>query len=291
MKKILFFFIITIIICSSAPFFYGIHIDRVSGTINISNRINKSQARSFNYRPGGFFRKALSALNGISITSPHKEVSDIADGFELPFLKGEQLKYDVYYAGLKTGESVLVFHGENDMDGEKVYHITFSTELPFFKDYEEIYACKNTFLPVKINRQIIKLGGLSTEHIEEIYDQDNFTVSISKGRKAPKNNTVIKKDSPIHNAILLTYYYRANPHIVGKGALSITLPTQEFSIKVSGEGKIETPSGEYIADVFTSEPSKFTFYLSKDAERLPLKITSHTAFNYTLILNSKDIQS
>jgi hypothetical protein len=291
MKKILFFFIVTIIICGSVSFFYTIYIDRASGTINISSRIRESGGRSFSYRLGGFFRKVVDALNGISITDLHEEISDKEDSFVLPFLKGEQLKFDVYSAGLKTGESVLTFHGEKDLGNERVYYITFSTELPFFKDYEEIYACINTFLPVKIDRRIIKLGGLSTEHIEEIYDQDKFTVSISKRRKISGNTTVIRKDGPIYNAILLTYYYRANPRIAEKGALKVVLPTQEFSISVLAEDEIETPSGRYLADVFTSEPSKFTFYLSKDAERLPLKIESHTALKYTLILNSKDIQS
>jgi hypothetical protein len=291
MKKLIFFFIILTIISSTIIYFYDIQFDKLSGAVRIQSRFDKNQVHIFRYSRGCVLEKLTNVLNGISIPILHKEVSEKTDDFEPMFLKGEQLKYDVYYAGLKAGESVLTFYGERDLNGEAVYYITFSTELPFFKDYEDIYASKGTFLPVKINRKIIKLGGLSTEHIEERYDQDNFTVSISKGRNGPENNILITKDAPIHNAILLPYYYRANPHISGKGVLKILLPTQEFNIKVSGQEEIETPSGKYLADVFASEPSKFTFYLSKDSERLPLKITSHTALNYTLILNSKDMQN
>ena len=279
------------LVCSVMLGFYDVQFDKSKGMIRISGRFDKNQSYGLYYKKSFIFKQCIDVSNDMSIPILGEEKLSETDVYEPPFLKGERLTYDVYYAGLKTGESVLTFHGERDLDGEAFFYITFSTELPFFKDYEEIYASKSTFLPVMINRRIIKLGGLSTEHIEERYDQNNFTVSISKRRNGPENNTVITKDAPIHNAILLPYYYRANPYISEKGVLNILLPTQEFNIKISGEDEIETPLGQYLADVFMSEPSKFTFYLSKDSERLPLKITSHTALNYTLILNSKDTQN
>jgi hypothetical protein len=287
MKKILIFIIIIVISCSSILFFYDIQLDRSSGIIRITGRTAESQTRSFFYRQWFPFRYFAKFLNDIPVPVLHKEALYSKDEYAPPFLKGESLIYDVYYAGIKTGESVLTFHGEKDLEGEKVYYITFSTKLPFFKDYEDIYASKDTFLPVKINRSITKLAGLSTEIIEEKYDQDNFTVTISRGREPSKNSMVIKKDSPIYNAILLTYYYRANPHVYKDGVFKIVLPTKEFNIQISGEDTIITPAGEYHVHVFTSKPSKFTFYLSKDNDRLPVKIESHTALNYALILKSR----
>ena len=44
----------------------------------------------------------------------------------------------------------------------------------------------------------------------------------------------------------------------------------------------------YSVDVFSSEPPKFTFYLSKDEDRVPVKIKSHTALSYSMVLNSKE---
>jgi hypothetical protein len=288
MNKILAFIVLIIIACAAVLLFFDVQIDTEMGIFHIKGRIGERQAYNFDYKGGFVFKKLVSVFNGISMPYANKEISDLADDHVLPFSGGEQLKYDVYYAGIKTGESVLTFHGEKNIDDDIAYYITFNTELPFFKDYEDIYASKDTFLPVKINRRIIKLNGLLTEYIEEVYDQLDFSVEISKGKGSPKDIKVIKKDSPIYNAILLTYYYRANPHLAKEGLFHIVLPTQEFTIKASGEEKIKTPSGEYNVDVFTSEPSKFTFYLSKDDERLPVKITSHTALNYTLILSSKD---
>jgi hypothetical protein len=206
---------------------------------------------------------------------------------DLPFKKGEKLVYDLYSAGIRVGKSVLIFNGEKELDGQKVYHISFSTELPFFKDYEEIYADKETFLPIKIKRRIKKIGGFS-ETIEEEYDQSDFTVDITRKSTFSSNKITIKKDSPVYNAILLTYYYRANPYIADINNFRAVLPTLDFYINMSGEETVETLSGKYIVDVFSSKPPKFTFYLSKDKNRVPIKIKSHTALNYSMILNSKE---
>jgi hypothetical protein len=288
MKKIFIVFISVALCCAGILFFYDIDVDTTQGLVNISSKTGNGPIKSFDYRKKAVIRNFVDALHDISIATVDKTMSKGAEETAVAFLGGERLIYDVYYAGLKAGESVLTFHGERDLGNQKAYYITFSTELPFLKDYEEIYACKDTFLPLKINRRIIKLGGLSREHIEEVYDQKNFTVTITKDKKNPENSMIIQKNGPIYNAILLTYYYRANPDIRKRRDFEIVLPTQEFKIRISRQDDIETPSGKYLVDVFTSEPSKFTFYLSKDSRRLPVKITSHTALNYALVLKEKD---
>ncbi|MDD5504581.1 MAG: hypothetical protein PHV77_04630 [Candidatus Omnitrophica bacterium] len=204
----------------------------------------------------------------------------------LPFAPSETLVYDVYCAGVKAGSSVLKFLGEEELDGERVYHMTFETELPFLKDYEDIYAHKGSFLPLKIKRIVHKMGGISTEEIEEEYDQDKFTVTIKKKSAFLSGKDIMQKEGYIHNAILLTYLCRSGEDINMNEYSKVILPTQEFRIRLSGQSEEDTPSGRYIADIFTSEPSKFTFYLSRDSQRLPVKVTSHTSLGYTMTLRS-----
>ena len=291
MRKIInLILILLIIVCCVLLFFYDIQFNTEKCDILLHSRNENNSSYGINCTKGFKIWRFENGANGLlveQIYSLNKNSKAKMTASDLPFKKGEKLTYDVYSAGIKTGKSVLIFNGEEEFDGQQVYHISFSTELPFFKDYEEIYAQKETFLPIKIKRHIKKLLGMS-ENIEEEYNQSDFTVDIIKKGKLSSKKTTIKKDSPIYNAILLTYYCRTNPDIVDKGKLKVVLPTLDFYITMTGEETIETPDGKYNVDVFSSDPSKFTFYLSKDKDRVPVKIRSHTALNYSMVLSSKE---
>ncbi len=290
MRKIICFIIILLIIaCCILLFFYDIQFNTEKCDILLYSRDRNNRSYGINWKKDFRVWRFVNGAKGLlaeQIYSFNKNSQSEAMAADLPFKKGEKLVYDLYSVGIRAGKSVLVFNGEEVLDGQKVYYISFSTESPFFKDYEEIYAEKETFLPIKIKRHIKKLGGFS-ETIEEEYDQSDFTVDITKKSTFSSNKITIKKDSPIYNAILLTYYCRANPH-VDISNMRIVLPTLDFYINMSGEETIETPFGKYSVDVFSSKPLKFTFYLSKDKNRVPIKIESHTALNYSMILNPKE---
>lgn len=211
--------------------------------------------------------------------------ANISEPIPLPFEDGEKLIYDVYSKGIKIGKSVLTFHGEEQLNNEKAHHISFLTNIPFFEDSEEIYAQKDTFLPLKVERTLKKVGGITTKIIEE-YDQENFEVSIKKQGLLRTKKEVIKRDSPIYNAILMTYYCRLKPEAAKNEPFKIVLPTSEYEVQVSGDAIIKTSKEEYAVTVYSSTPSKFTFYLSTNSNRVPVKIESHTALDYTMILSS-----
>lgn len=201
------------------------------------------------------------------------------------FLEGERLVYDVYYKKLKIGESVLVFHGEKEMDGIPTYHITFSTTLPGFQDMEDIYAYKETFLPLRVNRSI-KRATLFPLKVQEEYDQSAYNVRIKQQGRLLSKEFTIQKDAPIHNTILLPYYYRTKPLIVEGEKIKITLPTADYEIFLEEKKAVTIPSGEYSVYVFKSDPPKFTFWLSTDEKKIPVKVEGHTALGYSLILRS-----
>jgi hypothetical protein len=286
MKKLVTVIIILVLICSCLLFFYNIQLNVKTAEILFLSRSENRNSFILSYGKSFKLHRVADIENGISEWKISELITREEGHTVLPFKEGEMLIYDVYSTGIKAGQSVLTFHGEKHLNGEAVYYITFVTELPFFKDYEDIYAAKGSFLPIKIKRKIEKMGGFSTEEIEEEYDQAAFNVTVKKKGVFSSDKTVIQKDSHIYNSILLTYLCRANPEIAYKEDFRAVLPTQEFNIKISGEDKVDTPLGQYSVDVFTSEPPKFTFYLSKDEQKLPVKITSSTALNYTMVLNS-----
>ena len=205
----------------------------------------------------------------------------------LPFESGEQFTYEVRYKGAKIGKSTLTFHGERFLDDKKAYYITFNTNVLSLKDREEIYADPDTFLPIEVHRNIKKKIGFD-DKIKEVYDQKNFRVDISSKSKLRAKEFSIEKDSPIHNAILLIYCYRAKKDFDKSEKLKINLPTLDFEVAFSGIETVETKLGEYRAYVFTSDPPRFKFWLSADERRIPLKIKNPGNLDYSLILKSID---
>ncbi|MBU1853658.1 MAG: DUF3108 domain-containing protein [Candidatus Omnitrophica bacterium] len=209
------------------------------------------------------------------------------DTSQLPFKEGERFTYQVKYRGLKIGKSILTFHGERDLEGKKAYYITFDTSTSAFMDNEEIFADKDTFLPLEVHRMVKKTIGF-TDKIKERYDQENFRVDITQKSKLRKKGHSIEKDAPIHNAILLTYYYRVRENFNKDEKAKITLPTVDFEVMYNGIETIETPMGEQRAYAFTSEPPKFKFWLSADERKIPLKIDNPAVAGYSLIIKSID---
>ncbi len=214
-------------------------------------------------------------------------VGSLADPDEtFPFYEGEQLVFDVYYKTLKLGSSKLTFHGERELDGKSFYYITFLTNVPGFEDDEEIYAYKGSFLPYRILRNI-KRGGEFPIKICEDYDQKAYKVEINeKGTLFSKKRT-ITKEQPIHNPILLTYLYRTR---VNPERCKISIPMSDFDVIAEGKKTVMTDSGERSAYIFRGEPSKFTFWLSADEDRVPLKIIGQSVLDYRLVLvNVKNV--
>jgi hypothetical protein len=203
----------------------------------------------------------------------------------LPFQTGEKFTYEVRHSGMKIGESVLTFHGEGDLGDKKIYYVTFSTSLPTFKDAEELYADKNSFLPVEVHRSIKKRIGFD-DRIMERYDQESFRVDISQKSKLRSKTFSINKASPIHNAILLTYYYRSLKDFIPGERFKIALPTVDFEVIFKGIETIDTPCGEYSAYAFTSEPPRFKLWLSTDERRIPLKIENPGTLGYSLVIEA-----
>jgi len=209
----------------------------------------------------------------------------VKESSSTPFKNGERFTYEVRYNEIKVGRSTLTFNGEKDLDGQKVYHITFFTKIPSLKDTEEIYADKKTFLPIEVHRRIKKKIGFSDTRIEK-YDQENFRVDISSNSKLRSRTFSIERDSPIHNAILLAYYYRLKEVFDKNEKVRINLPTTEFEVMFKGIEMLKTPLGEYSAYVFTSDPPKFKLWLSADEKRIPLKIENPGTLGYSLVIKS-----
>jgi len=201
------------------------------------------------------------------------DVCVLADGY-----KGERIVYGVMPLGRCEYNNL----GEVNIAGQKLPSVTFRTRAMGLNDMEKVYIDKKTHLPLKVERDVSLWFG--HESLVERYDQGNFILTIDKFKnKKMVKRFVFKMDVPIQNAILLPFYLRQidNPEIGWE--IKVRLP-DEFLIRLKSIEEVSVPAGKFMAYHFTSAPSKFEIWISKDDLRLPIKIKGLGFLGYTLVM-------
>lgn len=194
---------------------------------------------------------------------------------------GETIIYDIKFSRLYIGRAKLNFLMQSNLDGKPVNVITFETKVGRFTDRELIYCAPDTFLPLKVERDVSAWP--TSEKITEIYDQNKFTVAITKLKGNKKEETLIRKNSRIHNAILLPYYVRKIPKLDVGWNFIAQLPTQQFKIQLASIEEVKVPAGNFKCYHFTSAPKKFEIWVSMD-KRIPVQIKGMGNLGYTLAM-------
>ncbi len=195
---------------------------------------------------------------------------------------GEKIIYNVQLGKLNLGKAVFEHLPYTDLRGRKANLMTFETRLARFSDLERIYSDPQTFLPLRVERYVSTWP--FPEKITEDYDQQNFTLVIKKLKNNKQQETVIRKDSVINNAILLPYYIRDIAKLELGYNLMAGLPTQEFIIELVAIEEVVVPAGKFMAYRFESRPKKFEIWISADERRIPVKINGTSGLGYTLAL-------
>jgi hypothetical protein len=218
---------------------------------------------------------------------PHARIAALTQPEPAPDKKeksriGEVLTYDVFMGKMKLGSSVYRWLENNLLNGIAVNVIEVETNLVRFKDKETIYSDPQSRLPVKVTRDILNF--LLRERIVEEYDQNQFTVTITKKSLGPASRVVLKKDKPIQNALLLPHYVRDLPAIEAGLTVMAHLPTRSLEIKYVSIDEIVVPAGTFKAYHFSSEPRQVDIWISVDDDRIPLKVQGLGMFNYTMML-------
>src|SRR3989338_1447566 len=193
---------------------------------------------------------------------------------------GERIVYDVRLTRVSLGRAVFSHLPRTELDGKQVSFMNFQTKLARFNDLEKIYSDPDTHLPLKVERSISNWP--FSEKISEYYDQKKFILTIIKDGKT--SQTVIKKDAPIHNAVMLPFYVRGIATLEPGWTMSINLPNQKFQIKLAGTENISLSGKTFYAYRFESEPKRFEIWISTDEQRIPLKIKGTGSLGYTLIM-------
>ena len=202
---------------------------------------------------------------------------------------GEKIVYNIRLGKVYLGKAIFNHLAKVELGGKLVSRMTFETRLARFTDLEIIYSDSNSFLPLKVERDISTWP--ISEKIIEHYDQKNFTLTVIKKKGRKKEELVIRKDGPIHNAIMLPFYIRRLPAgQAGMANLDVgwsmlaNLPNQRFEIKLTALEELKVPAGTFKAYRFESVPRRFEIWLSADERKIPLKIKGSGAFGYTFVM-------
>ncbi len=180
------------------------------------------------------------------------------------------------------GRSEYTNLGEVELNGQKVNKSVFYTHIFGFADTETIYIRKKDLLPVRVDRDIWRLIG--HEYITEIYDQENFTVTIIKHNgKNEISREVHKAGGPIHNAVIMMLYAGLTFDF-NLGWRKVFWVPNKFEVFLSSLEKIKIRKKNYQAYHFKSRPDKFEVWVNKDQPHIPLLIKGKGGFNYRLIL-------
>ncbi len=194
---------------------------------------------------------------------------------------GEKITYDVMLGKIRLGYARYHHLKKTELNGKPVNLISFETRIVRFHDQETIYSDLETSLPLLVERKVSRL--IKPEQITEVYDQKNFILTITKKRWTQKQ-TVIKKDGPIHNAILLPHFVRNKVELDIGWMLDINLPTREYKIKLVSREDIEVPAGKFKAYYFESEPKQIKIWISADEHKIPLRIEGTGVLGYRLVM-------
>lgn len=191
----------------------------------------------------------------------------------LPFYKNETIKYAVKLNGITIGKAVLNYKGITKLGGRDAHLIIFSTDTLNFKDTETMYADIDSFLPLKIERDINNWG--RKIFIIEEYDQNNNSVKITrldKNRKSNSKPKEIKQDAKIQNVILSTYLYRKNGDFSIGREFSVTLPLYKALMRITKEVSVRVPHGSFMAYLLESFPKGHQIWFESSKKAIPVRI-------------------
>ncbi len=213
--------------------------------------------------------------------NPRQEIS------QSPFERGEKFIYFYSMGPLRTGSAELTFVGETTIDDKRAFLVRFESQVGTFYDAENIYAETEKLYPIYVERDIRNFGFSTT--IREKYDQANHKVEISKRGLIGTTTKIIKKKSPIHNALLLIYCCRNIPLSELKPGyeFDVVLPMDEFKVTLTKIEKIKVPAGIFDAFFFESSPEKMKLWIATDEKRTPLKMENLTSFGPSSITLEK----
>lgn len=206
---------------------------------------------------------------------------------ELPFPEGEKLTFEIRYLISKVGEMELTFWGQVEHEGEQYYRVTAHSKYLGMWDKEDILATREELLPALVRREFNTIGVVS--RVVERYDQEASRVVLDPEGEGPQE--VIEKEGKLQNVILLYYLLRTMKLEEGQ-ELDVNLPRENYQLTVGSEQEVKVPFIKCGAVPLVSDPEKFTVWITRDAEPIPVRMNLKSKLGtYLFELTAREVLS
>ena len=202
-----------------------------------------------------------------------------------PFFVNEKIVYSIKKMGVKAGEATLFFKGETEIENRNVYLVIFTAKALNFYDEEKIFIDKNTFLPIRVERDLNIFG--KKEKILELYETAQDRIRIIKTVKGKTEEKIIKKKGFIDNIYCFIYRYRLKGAYKMGDVMDIHLPTQDVSVHLIRKNKLKTAGQVYDTYYMQSKPKKYKLWFDSSSDKIPLRIDGAVGFGSTSMIMVK----
>jgi len=207
------------------------------------------------------------------------------------FLSGEKIYYSVKQLGIKAGDAVLEFRGDDYIDGQKYTLVIFTAKGFNFYDEERIYLDPVSLTPVKVLRDLNIFG--NKENIMEEYATANGAVRVTK--TAAGKTTVADIMPPVYaakaspgrqvdNIYGFLYRARLGQQIRVGSAFDLHLPTLDLTLSGLKRVDFNAAGKQYKAVMVQSVPAKYTIWFDEGPKKLPLRIAGALGMANTVMV-------
>ena len=187
------------------------------------------------------------------------------------YAPGETFTYAIKKFGMRAGTATLVYHGPVEVSGTAYVQIVFTAKGFNFFDEEKIFADPETFLPLRVERDLNIFG--KKEQIVETYDPNQGKVSIKKYKgKEMIEEASFEKDRPIDNLYCFLFRYRMSGQFEAGQTFQMFLPTKDVEFEIVGLERISFYPGEDEAWYMESRPASYRIWFNTKEGKMPLRI-------------------
>lgn len=159
----------------------------------------------------------------------------------------ERLIYTIYFNGVPSGTITWTHSGQGDVNGKTAEVIGINSDTNILKllnleSQESVFLDTENHLPLKVERDLVFFG--KKEIIEEIYNQQEGYVEITKQNSSLEKKRIYQK-KPIYHILSLLYFFPKNIDLIKGDVFYFNLPTQKVKVKVDSYRTLYTQNQKY----------------------------------------------
>ncbi len=215
-----------------------------------------------------------------------------------PFVPGEKLHYDIYWAFVRAGSATLEVMPQAEVDGTPAYHFQAQARsTPFVDNFYELRDRMDSFVDLNMDRalhyeKVQREGGYKRDIV---LDFDWNVARLTRYSRGRFKNNLFFWPARVFDPLSMLYKFRTSPMSVGS---VFEAPVTDGKNKVLGKatvvrretiktslGKFDTflvePETKHVGGMFKKSPkAKLQVWITADERMIPVKVKSKVAVGH-----------